>query len=217
MEREDKRVAQLWGGRFTKETDKLVYNFNASISFDQKFYKQDMEGSIAHVKMLGKQGILTEKEMQDIVDCLKEILKEVEEGKLIITDEYEDIHSFVEANLIDRIGDPGKKLHTGRSRNDQVALDMKLSVRDEIEEIDAELKKLLEALIAKQLARASRSEDHFLVAMRLGDTPVLIPNTMVKTQAADGTILETVWESRWLPDLFKKIAEKRLNKCWFYQ
>ena len=77
MEREDKRVAQLWGGRFTKETDKLVYNFNASISFDQKFYKQDMEGSIAHVKMLGKQGILTEKEMQDIVDCLKEILKEV--------------------------------------------------------------------------------------------------------------------------------------------
>ena len=69
----------------------------------------------------------------------------------------------------------------------------------------------------KQLARASRSEDHFLVAMRLGDTPVLIPNTMVKTQAADGTILETVWESRWLPDLFKKIAEKRLNKYWFYQ
>ena len=114
MEREDKRVAQLWGGRFTKETDKLVYNFNASISFDQKFYKQDMEGSIAHVKMLGKQGILTEKEMQDIVDCLKEILKEVEEGKLIITDEYEDIHSFVEAKLIDRLGDTGKKLHTGR-------------------------------------------------------------------------------------------------------
>ena len=115
MEREDKRVAQLWGGRFTKETDKLVYNFNASISFDQKFYKQDMEGSIAHVKMLGKQGILTEKEMQDIVDCLKEILKEVEEVKLIITDEYEDIHSFVEAKLIDRLGDTGKKLHTGRS------------------------------------------------------------------------------------------------------
>ena len=78
-------------------------------------------------------------------------------------------------------------------------------------------RRLLEALIAKQLARASRSEDHFLVAMRLGDTPVLIPNTMVKTQAADGTILETVWESRWLPDLFKKIAEKRLNKYWFYQ
>ncbi len=147
MEREDKRVAQLWGGRFTKETDKLVYNFNASISFDQKFYKQDMEGSIAHVKMLGKQGILTEKEMQDIVDCLKEILKEVEEGKLIITDEYEDIHSFVEAKLIDRLGDTGKKLHTGRSRNDQVALDMRLYTRQEVLHIDKLVKELLETIL----------------------------------------------------------------------
>lgn len=147
MEREDKRVAQLWGGRFTKETDKLVYNFNASISFDQKFYKQDMEGSIAHVKMLGKQGILTEKEMQDIVDCLKEILKEVEEGKLIITDEYEDIHSFVEAKLIDRLGDTGKKLHTGRSRNDQVALDMRLYTRQEVLHTDKLVKELLETIL----------------------------------------------------------------------
>ena len=147
MEREDKRVAQLWGGRFTKETDKLVYNFNASISFDQKFYKQDMEGSIAHVKMLGKQGILTEKEMQDIVDCLKEILKEVEEGKLIISDEYEDIHSFVEANLIDRLGDTGKKLHTGRSRNDQVALDMRLYTRQEVLHTDKLVKELLETIL----------------------------------------------------------------------
>lgn len=147
MEREDKRVAQLWGGRFTKETDKLVYNFNASISFDQKFYKQDMEGSIAHVKMLGKQGILTEKEMQDIVDCLKDILKEVEEGKLIITDEYEDIHSFVEAKLIDRLGDTGKKLHTGRSRNDQVALDMRLYTRQEVLYTDKLVKELLETIL----------------------------------------------------------------------
>ncbi|MFR0741608.1 MAG: argininosuccinate lyase [Roseburia sp.] len=140
-------MAQLWGGRFTKETDKLVYNFNASISFDQKFYKQDMEGSIAHVKMLGKQGILTEKEMQDIVDCLKEILKEVEEGKLIITDEYEDIHSFVEAKLIDRLGDTGKKLHTGRSRNDQVALDMRLYTRQEVLHTDKLVKELLETIL----------------------------------------------------------------------
>ena len=146
MEREDKRVAQLWGGRFTKETDKLVYNFNASISFDQKLYKQDMEGSIAHVKMLGKQGILTEKEMQDIVDCLKEILKEVEEGKLIISDEYEDIHSFVEAKLIDRLGDTGKKLHTGRSRNDQVALDMRLYTRQEVLHTDKLVKELLKIM-----------------------------------------------------------------------
>ena len=105
-------MAQLWGGRFTKETDQLVYNFNASISFDQKFYKQDIQGSIAHVSMLGKQGILTEKEMQDIITCLKEIEADVESGKLEITSEYEDIHSFVEANLIDRLGDTGKKLHT---------------------------------------------------------------------------------------------------------
>ena len=139
-------MAQLWGGRFTKETDKLVYNFNASISFDQKFYKQDIRGSKAHVRMLAKQGILTEEERDQILGGLDGILADVESGKLEITSEYEDIHSFVEANLIDRIGDPGKKLHTGRSRNDQVALDMKLYVRDEIEEIDAELKKLLEAL-----------------------------------------------------------------------
>ena len=141
-------MAQLWGGRFTKETDKLVYNFNASISFDQKFYKQDIMGSRAHVKMLAKQGILTEEERDQILEGLDGILKDVEDGTLEITSEYEDIHSFVEANLIDRIGDPGKKLHTGRSRNDQVALDMKLYVRDEIDEIDGELKELLTELLS---------------------------------------------------------------------
>ena len=140
-------MAQLWGGRFTKETDKLVYNFNASISFDQKFYRQDIRGSIAHVTMLAKQGILTEEERDQIIAGLKGILKDVEEGTLLITDEYEDIHSFVEANLIDRIGDVGKKLHTGRSRNDQVALDMKLYTRDEILEVDHLLRELLEVLL----------------------------------------------------------------------
>ena len=140
-------MAQLWGGRFTKETDKLVYNFNASISFDQKFYKQDIQGSIAHVCMLGKQGILTKQEMQDIVKTLDEICKDVESGKLKITDEYEDIHSFVEANLIDRLGDTGKKLHTGRSRNDQVALDMRLYTRDELLHTDDLLKELLETIL----------------------------------------------------------------------
>ena len=140
------KMAQLWGGRFTKETDKLVYNFNASISFDQKFYKQDIKGSMAHVKMLAKQGILTEEERDQILAGLEGILADVESGKLEITSEYEDIHSFVEANLIDRIGDAGKKLHTGRSRNDQVALDMKLYVRDEITEIDALVKEVLVTL-----------------------------------------------------------------------
>ena len=136
-------MAQLWGGRFTKETDKLVYNFNASISFDQKFYEQDIR---AHVAMLARQGILTAEEKDQIEAGLDGILADVRSGKLEITSEYEDIHSFVEANLIDRIGDAGKKLHTGRSRNDQVALDMKLYVRDEIDETDELVKKLLEAL-----------------------------------------------------------------------
>ena len=140
-------MAQLWGGRFTKETDKLVYNFNASISFDQKFYAQDIRGSIAHVTMLQKQGILTKEEKESIIEGLKGIQADVENGTLEITDEYEDIHSFVEANLIDRIGDAGKKLHTGRSRNDQVALDMRLYTRDEIEALDTLLKELLEVLL----------------------------------------------------------------------
>ncbi len=140
-------MAQLWGGRFTKETDKLVYNFNASISFDQKFFRQDVEGSMAHVKMLAKQEILTEDEKNQILSGLEGILSDVENGTLEITDEYEDIHSFVEANLIDRIGDAGKKLHTGRSRNDQVALDMKLYTRHEIVEINSLLKELLESIL----------------------------------------------------------------------
>lgn len=140
-------MAQLWGGRFTKETDKLVYNFNASISFDQRFYRQDIRGSIAHVTMLAKQGVLSEEEKEQIIEGLNGILRDVEEGRLKITEEYEDIHSFVEANLIDRIGDVGKKLHTGRSRNDQVALDMKLYTRDEIIELDGLLKEILEVLL----------------------------------------------------------------------
>ena len=130
-------MAQLWGGRFTKETDQLVYNFNASISFDQKFYKQDIRGSV---------GVLTEEERDQIIDGLKGISKDIQTGAVEITSEYEDIHSFVEANLIDRIGDVGKKLHTGRSRNDQVALDMKLYTRDEIVDIKYLLKELMETL-----------------------------------------------------------------------
>ena len=125
-------MAQLWGGRFTKETDKLVYNFNASISFDQKFYEQDIRGSKAHVAMLARQGILTSEEKDQIEAGLDGILADVRSGKLEITSEYEDIHSFVEANLIDRIGDAGKKLHTGRSRNDQVAVDIKLYLKKEV-------------------------------------------------------------------------------------
>ena len=138
---------KLWGGRFTKETNELVNNFNASISFDQKFYKQDIEGSIAHATMLGKQGIIPESESEQIVEGLKGILADIESGKLEITDDCEDILSFVEANLIDRLGDTGKKLHTGRSRNDQVALDMRLFTRQEVLNTDAELKELMAVIL----------------------------------------------------------------------
>ena len=138
---------KLWGGRFTKEENQLVHNFNASISFDQKFYKQDIEGSIAHVTQLGTVGIITEDEMRKIIEGLKGIKADIESGKLEISEESEDIHSFVEANLIDRIGEPGKKLHTGRSRNDQVALDMKLYTRDEVKEVDELLKNLLNVIL----------------------------------------------------------------------
>ena len=140
-------MAQLWGGRFTKETDKLVYNFNASISFDQKFFAQDVEGSIAHAVMLEKQGNISCEEKDAIVKGITEIREEVEKGTLEITDEYEDVHSFVEANLIKKIGDAGKKLHTGRSRNDQVALDMRLYTRMEVLETDKLLKTLLNELL----------------------------------------------------------------------
>ncbi len=140
-------MAQLWGGRFTKETDDLVYHFNASVRFDKRFLQEDIEGSIAHVVMLAKQGVLTNEEKDAIVKGLSDIRSDVESGALEITEEYEDVHSFVEAKLIERIGDAGKKMHTGRSRNDQVALDMRLYVRKEIAEVDQLLKELLEVIL----------------------------------------------------------------------
>ena len=140
-------MAQLWGGRFTKQTDQLVFDFNASITFDKRLFHEDVTGSIVHATMLTKQGILTEEERKSIVEGLTGILEDVDDGTLAIDETQEDIHSFVEATLIDRIGDAGKKLHTGRSRNDQVALDMRLYTRARVAEIDGLLKKLLEAIL----------------------------------------------------------------------
>ena len=140
-------MAQLWGGRFTKQTDQLVFDFNASITFDKRLFHEDVTGSIVHATMLAKQGILTEEERKSIVEGLTGILEDVDAGKLAIDETQEDIHSFVEATLIDRIGDAGKKLHTGRSRNDQVALDMRLYTRAKVAETDGLLKKLLEAIL----------------------------------------------------------------------
>ena len=139
-------MAQLWGGRFTKETDQLVYDFNASITFDQRLLPQDIRGSKAHATMLAAVGVITEAERDQILSGLDGILKDVETGALEITTKYEDVHSFVEANLIDRIGDAGKKLHTGRSRNDQVALDMRLYVRGEASELEERVLTLMKTL-----------------------------------------------------------------------
>ena len=140
---------KLWGGRFTKETNQLVHNFNASLSFDQKFYSQDISGSVAHVSMLAKQGILTEEERDKIIIALNIINDDISTGVLTLDESQEDIHSFVESVLISRIGDIGKKLHTARSRNDQVALDLRMHLRNEVDEITALVRELIAAVTEK--------------------------------------------------------------------
>ena len=141
-------MAQLWGGRFNGSTAQDAFAFNASIGFDRRLFQQDIQGSIAHVTMLARQNILSVEEKDAIVDGLEGILKDVEENRLEIDLSWEDIHSFVEANLIRRIGDVGKKLHTGRSRNDQVALDMRLYTRERVRETDGLLKELLVVILS---------------------------------------------------------------------
>ena len=140
-------MAQLWGGRFTGSINELAWNFNASISFDKRFLEQDVRGSKAHATMLAKQNIISEEEKKLITEGLDSILEDVKSGKLEMTGKYEDIHSFLEANLIDRVGDAGKKVHTGRSRNDQVALDMRLYARGEVEHMADLLNNMLVTLL----------------------------------------------------------------------
>ena len=132
----------MWAGRFSKEVDKGVNAFNSSISFDARMYKQDIAGSIAHATMLGEQGIISMSDSLEIIGGLKEILSDIDSGKLVFDPNAEDIHMFIEAELTKRIGDAGKRLHTSRSRNDQVALDIRLYLRDEIKEIRALVVKL---------------------------------------------------------------------------
>ena len=123
---------KLWAGRFQKETDTLVNDFNSSIGFDARLYKQDIAGSIAHAKMLGKQGIIEEHEAEKIVEGLQAILADIEADKVEFSLDNEDIHMNIEAMLTERIGDAGTRLHTARSRNDQVAVDTRLYVKEEI-------------------------------------------------------------------------------------
>ena len=139
---------KLWGGRFFEKTDEQAYRFNASISFDKRLYRQDINGSIAHAEMLGRQGIIEETDSKAIADTLKDILTDIENGSLCVDMNAEDIHSFIEAELTSRIGGAGRRLHTGRSRNDQVALDMRMYVKDETDEINLLLMDLLEILLS---------------------------------------------------------------------
>ena len=140
-------MANLWGGRFTEATDASAYRFNQSISFDKRMYEEDIAGSLVHAKMLGKQGIISSEDMEKIIDGLNSIRDDIAAGRLVISEEAEDIHSFIESELTDRIGDAGKKLHTGRSRNDQVALDMKLYTRKRIQETDRLIDLLMRELL----------------------------------------------------------------------
>lgn len=134
---------KIWAGRFTKETDKIVNDFNSSISFDARMYREDIEGSIAHATMLGECGIIDLDESKAIVKELKNILNDIENGKLEFDFNAEDIHSFIEAELTERLGDTGKRLHTARSRNDQVALDIRMYLKKEVKEIESLIKKLI--------------------------------------------------------------------------
>lgn len=142
-------MAKLWAGRFQKETDLVVNDFNSSILFDCRLYKEDITGSIAHATMLGKQGIIEEHEAEKIVQGLKDILKDIEDGKVEFSLDYEDIHMNIEQLLTERIGDTGKRLHTGRSRNDQVALDMRMYVKHEIRELISMICTFMKALTKK--------------------------------------------------------------------
>jgi len=139
---------KLWGGRFTGKTDEAANSFHSSISFDKRLYKQDITGSMAHAEMLQKQNIIPKQDGDEIIDALKGILADIESGSLAIDSSAEDIHSFVEAELISRIGDAGRRLHTGRSRNDQVALDMRMYVKEEISALKNLLADLLKVLLA---------------------------------------------------------------------
>ena len=137
---------KIWAGRFTKETDKIVNDFNSSISFDARMYREDIEGSIAHATMLGKCNIIDLEESKAIIEELKNILNDIESGKLEFDFNAEDIHSFIEAELTKRLGDTGKRLHTARSRNDQVALDIRMYLKKEVKEIESLIKKLITVL-----------------------------------------------------------------------
>ncbi len=151
-------MAKMWAGRTDGNTEKIADDFNSSIRFDSRMFKEDILGSIAHAEMLGKQGIISENEAKTLCEGLGEILEDIEEGRLAVDPSCEDIHMFVEQVLTERLGDVGKKLHTARSRNDQVALDLRMYLKNENDDIDKKLLRLIEALLSK-------AEDNVLTIM----------------------------------------------------
>src|SRR5690554_3977184 len=144
---QDQTTNQSWGGRFSEPIDAFVARFTASVDFDKRMYRQDIKGSIAHARMLAKVGVLTDNERDDILRGLEEIRIEIERGEFNWSVALEDVHMNIEARLTEKIGITGKKLHTGRSRNDQVATDIRLYLRDEVDAISAELTRLQEGVI----------------------------------------------------------------------
>lgn len=168
---------KVWGGRFREESDALANRFNASIGFDLRLYVQDIEGSMAHCRMLAKQKIISEEEALKILEGLEEIKNELDRDKSVFGDDHEDIHSLVERALVDKIGEAGEKLHTGRSRNDQVALDVRMYVR-------AAISRVIDLIKEMQLALIKQAEDNFDLIMP-GYThlqraqPVLLPHHLL--------------------------------------
>ena len=164
---------KLWAGRFQKETDTLVNDFNSSIGFDARLYRQDIQGSIAHAQMLGRQGIIEAHEAEKIVEGLKAILADIEDDKVEFSLDNEDIHMNIEAMLTQRIGDAGKRLHTGRSRNDQVAVDTRLYVKEEIPVIIGQVLALEEVLVKKVEFSLDNEDIHMnieaMLTQRIGD------------------------------------------------
>ena len=168
---------KLWAGRFSKEIDKKTNDFNSSISFDSRMYREDIEGSIAHATMLGECGIIEKSESEAIIKGLEGILADIDSGKLLIDPNAEDIHTFIEGELTERLGQTGKRLHTARSRNDQVAVDIRLYLKKEVKNVKSMTKELVE-VIARALVdhpdqvsvKETEREDAIVVELSVAPT-----------------------------------------------
>lgn len=190
----------MWAGRFSKQVDETVNAFNSSIAFDGRMYRHDIQGSIAHATMLGDCGIITKKDSEEIIGGLKEILADIDSGKPVLDPTAEDIHMFVEAELTKRLGDVGKRLHTSRSRNDQVAVDLRLYLRDEIAEISELVRTLINTII-------KIAKEH---------TETVMPGYTHLQRAQPITFAHHLMAYVWmlLRDLGRlKDTEKRMNYC----